>query len=51
MLDVGATKSLGVFFWATDSSINHDPRFAGPFDTVDYANTSAIIPEVDVDSD
>ncbi|KAL8686615.1 MAG: hypothetical protein Q9218_006985 [Villophora microphyllina] len=24
---VGQTKSLGVFFWATDSVINHDSRF------------------------
>ncbi|KAI4087386.1 MAG: hypothetical protein LQ344_006824 [Seirophora lacunosa] len=26
---VGATKSLGLFFWATDSIINRDKRFRG----------------------
>ncbi|KAL8961496.1 MAG: hypothetical protein Q9193_001955 [Seirophora villosa] len=29
VLGVGATKSLGLFFWATDSIINRDKRFRG----------------------
>ncbi|KAL9012016.1 MAG: hypothetical protein Q9173_003187 [Seirophora scorigena] len=29
-LGVGATRSLGLFFWATDSIINRDKRFRNP---------------------
>ncbi|KAL8923930.1 MAG: hypothetical protein Q9208_004367 [Pyrenodesmia sp. 3 TL-2023] len=27
----GVTRSLGLFFWATESRINRDPRFREPF--------------------
>ncbi|KAI4270687.1 MAG: hypothetical protein L6R38_007052 [Xanthoria sp. 2 TBL-2021] len=39
---VGQTKSLGVFFWATDSEINHDPRFPNRFTAENHINASAV---------
>ena len=27
LISTGLSRSVGVFFWATESSINHDPRF------------------------
>ena len=38
----GQTKSLGIFFWATDSDINHDPRFPNRLLSEDNVNASAI---------
>lgn len=38
----GQTKSLGVFFWATDSEINHDPRFPNRFTAENHINASAM---------
>ncbi|CAL8574078.1 hypothetical protein XPA_000051 [Xanthoria parietina] len=39
---VGPTRSLGVFFWATDSEINHDPRFPNRFRGENHLNASAV---------
>lgn len=37
---VGETKSIGVFFWATNSRINNDPRYADTVNTINLTQIS-----------
>ena len=47
---VGRASSIGICFWATDSSINNDPRFANPFGYGDSTNGSFVEPLDTIDT-